>query len=123
MEKIIASIICAGLIALIVWWFFKKNKDVAARASKVNGVQKNEIEANGGYSPRVVMLEKGVPAQLTITRTDKSNCLKEIVFSDFGIKRTLPLDEPVEIEIDTSKAGEFNYACGMNMYFGKVVVK
>ncbi|HAB49639.1 MAG TPA: copper-binding protein, partial [Lactobacillus sp.] len=27
------------------------------------------------------------------------------------------------IKIDTHKVGEFNYACGMNMFHGKVVVK
>ena len=52
-----------------------------------------------------------------------SGCFNEVVFPDFGIHETLPVDEPYPIEIDTSKPGEYQYACGMNMFHGKVVIK
>ena len=35
----------------------------------------------------------------------------------------LPQNQLHQIEFDTSKAGEYEFACGMNMFHGKVIVK
>ena len=40
-----------------------------------------------------------------------------------GWQQDLPLNEPQEFELDTSKAGEVDFACGMNMFKGKVVIE
>ena len=34
----------------------------------------------------------------------------------------LPMHEPVEIAVDTTRAGTFTYSCWMNMVFGRVVI-
>jgi plastocyanin domain-containing protein len=44
-----------------------------------------------------------------------------VVFPSLNIKRALPLNEPVVIEFTPAKTGEF--ACGMNMLKGVVVVE
>jgi len=49
--------------------------------------------------------------------------LEQVVFEDFGINDFLPKNEKHSVTIDTSKAGEYDYACGMNMFHGKVIVK
>jgi hypothetical protein len=34
----------------------------------------------------------------------------------------LPLNETIEIPVDTSMTGVFSYACAMGMVFGEVVI-
>lgn len=104
------------LICFIYWFFFmKKEKAIAVKDSI-------EIYVEGGYDPQVISIKKGQPTKLTFIRKDPSPCLEEVVLSDFGIRKHLPLNERVTVEITPSKVGEFSYACGMNMYHGKIVV-
>ncbi len=85
--------------------------------------QNIDIEVNGGYSPEVVVLKQGVPAQLNFTRKDASTCLDHVVFPEFGINQALPQNKQQSIEIDTSQPGEYQWACGMDMFHGKLVIK
>ena len=75
-----------------------------------------------GFTPDSVSLKAGVPAKLIFIRKDTKNCATEVVLTDYGIKRSLPLNQPVTIEF-TPKAGTLNFTCGMNMLSGKVVAK
>ncbi|AWN33260.1 MAG: cupredoxin domain-containing protein [Lactobacillus helsingborgensis] len=123
MDKIITLALGLALIAFIAWWFFGKH-DVAAANAQVNANQQSvDIEVKGGYSPERVVLKKGVPATLNFKRTDSSNCLDHVVFSDFGINQKLPQGKVEQIKIDTSKPGEYDWECSMNMFHGKVIVK
>ncbi|MEO5580414.1 MAG: cupredoxin domain-containing protein [Gemmatimonadaceae bacterium] len=45
------------------------------------------------------------------------------MFGDFGIARNLPAFKTTSIEFTPDKAGEFTFACGMNMVRGKLVVE
>ena len=123
MDKVIASIVAALLVGFILWWFFGKRTDEEAAAELADGHQTVEIKVDGGYVPNTVTLKKGVPATLVFNRKDPSACLEEVVFPDFGIHEKLPVNNRHEITLDTRKAGEYKYACGMNMFFGKVVIK
>lgn len=121
--KIIVTILVIAAIVFIAWWFLKKDKKQGTQAV-VNGEnQAVTINVDGGYTPETVVLKKGVPATLNFYRKDPSTCLEEVVFSDFGIKEKLPQNKTQAIQIDTSHEGEFEYACGMNMYHGKVIIK
>ena len=123
MDKIIIVIGAAAIVCFILWWFFGKRKtsETEARMSEAN--QEVTVTVSGGYTPNTVVLKKGVPAQIIFDRKDPSSCLSHVVFPDFGIDEALPLGEQYPIKIDTSKPGEYQYACGMNMFHGKVVVK
>lgn len=88
-----------------------------------NNQQEVEVVVNGGYVPNTVVLKQGIPAKVVFNRKDPSGCFEQVVFPDFGISQHLPVNKEFPIEIDTSKPGEYQYACGMNMFFGKVVVK
>ncbi|GEO46442.1 cupredoxin domain-containing protein [Companilactobacillus kimchii] len=123
MTKVIVLIVGLAIIGFILWWFFGNHQVVQATADVKNNNQSVDVEVNGGYSPEVVTLKKGVPATINFTRKDASSCLDRVVFSDFGINRELPQNEQQTVEIDTSKSGEFNWACGMDMFHGKVIIK
>lgn len=121
--KIIVLVIGLSIIGFIGWWFFGKHEVAAESAEVANDHQVVDVEVKGGYSPEVIVLKKGVPATLNFTRKDSSSCLDRVVFSDFGINQALPQDEKQSVEIDTNKPGEFQWACGMDMFHGKLIIK
>lgn len=123
MENIIVVTAAILLIGGIIWWFFGKRKTSQMAASTIDGKQSVEVIVNGGYTPNVVTLQHGVPASIVFKRKDPSGCFNEVVFPDFGIHEKLPVNQPHAIAIDTSKPGEYRYACGMDMFHGKIVIK
>lgn len=124
MDKIAVVIGATLLIGFILWWFFGKRDQSEAEATMSdNNKQEVEVMVNGGYVPNTVVLKQGVPASIVFNRQDPSGCFSHVVFPDFGVNEELPVNEKHAIEIDTSKPGEYQYTCGMNMFFGKVVVK
>ena len=123
MIKVLVLLIGGLAIGFILWWFFGKHATTTVTASAVDDLQQVDVEVKGGYSPEQIVLKKGVPAVLNFTRKDASGCLDHVVFSDFGINQELPQNQVEAITIDTSKSGEYQWACGMDMFKGKVVVK
>lgn len=123
MDNILVVVGASLLIGFIVWWFFGKRSTSEIKAAMSGNEQQVEVVVNGGYVPNTVVLKQGVPAKLIFNRKDPSGCFEQVVFPDFGISEHLPVNKEFPIEIDTSKSGEYQYACGMNMFFGKVVIK
>ena len=76
-----------------------------------------------GFEPEVVTVEAGKPVTLVVTRTTAQTCATELVMPAHGINQPLPLGQAVEIKFTPDKTGELSYACAMDMYKGKVVVK
>ncbi|QMU08820.1 cupredoxin domain-containing protein [Levilactobacillus suantsaii] len=123
MTKLLVLIIGLLLIGFIAWWFFGHHATKTVEAAQTTGQQSIDIDVNGGYSPEQVVLKQGVPAVLNFTRQDASSCLDRVVFSDFGINQALPQNQTQAIKIDTSKPGEYQWACGMDMFHGKLIIK
>lgn len=86
-------------------------------------VQKANVTVAGGYEPEVVTLKQGVPAELTFTRTNEKGCLDVVHSKGLGFETELPLNQPQTVTVQTDKAGEYQFSCGMDMFFGKVVVE
>lgn len=111
------------LIAFILWWFFGKHTEKVEEGTIANNEQTATVVVNGGYSPATVVLKKGVPAQLNFKMEDSTACLSHVVFEQLGINEDLTKQKITKIDIPTDKAGTINYACGMDMFHGKVIVK
>lgn len=112
-------VIIFGLLGIaFTFWFFlmKKEKEVVVSDSI-------DITVSGGYSPEVITIPMDKLTKINFTRTDPTECLSEVVLADFKIKKELPLNQKVTIEITPQKEGEYKFSCGMNMYHGKIVVK
>jgi Uncharacterized protein conserved in bacteria len=123
MVKMIVLVAGLLVIGFIIWWFFGKHTTETVQAKVDQQQQTVEIEVNGGYSPEKIVLQQGIPAVLNFTRKDASSCLDHVVFSDFGINQALPRNQRQAIKIDTSQPGEYQWACGMDMFHGKVVIR
>ncbi len=116
-DKIIVTV--GGLLGIaFTYWFFlmKKEKEVVVTDSI-------DITVEGGYSPAVISIPRGKTTKIHFIRKDPNNCLEEVVLGDFKIRKHLPLNQKVTIELTPQQSGEFGYACGMNMYHGKIIVK
>jgi RND family efflux transporter MFP subunit len=81
-----------------------------------------EVSASG-FKPDVVTVDLGSAVTLTFIRRSEDGCGKEVVFPDLGIRKPLPLNEPVAITLNPAKSGELRFTCGMDMLKGKVVVR
>lgn len=121
MNLALDKIIVAGLgllgVGFTYWFFLMKKNKVTAVTDKV------EIVVQGGYSPEVISIPKNKKTVVTFIRRDPSSCLEEVVMPDFKIRKSLPLNQPVTLELTPPRAGEFNYTCGMGMFHGKIIVK
>ena len=123
MDKSIVLISTLVLIGLIVWWFFGKRQTKSVAATRQGDKQVIEVTVDGGYKPSVIELARDVPTEITFVRKDTSACFEEVVLPDFGVRTHLPINQPYVVVINPKEAGEYKYACGMNMFFGKVIVK
>jgi len=76
-----------------------------------------------GFQPATIRFKRGILARITFVRQVEVTCATEIIISEFNIKRELPFNEAVTVEFTPDKAGEFKFACPMNMLTGKIIVK
>lgn len=83
-----------------------------------------DIEAKaGGYSPSEVSVQAGEQVTLVFTRTVKSHCLEEVMIPSLGVKKPLPLNQPVAIPFSPDRYGDVPFSCGMDMVRGKIKVQ
>jgi plastocyanin domain-containing protein len=76
-----------------------------------------------GFVPVQVKVKAMQPVKLVVTRKTDQTCAKEIVIKDLGIRKPLPLNQPVEITFTPTKPGTIRYACAMNMVTGVITVE
>jgi plastocyanin domain-containing protein len=108
-----------GLIGMaFTYWFFLMKKEKAVTVS-----DSVDIIVEGGYSPSVITIPKGKTTKVAFIRKDPASCLEEVVLADFKIRKFLPLNQKTTIELTPKTAGEFGFACGMNMFHGKIIVR
>ena len=84
--------------------------------------QSKKIIVDAGYKPDVIHLKQGVPAKLKFKTSDNLGCLNELVFKELDQKYNLENSSTKVIEIPTDQASEINFACGMDMFRGKVII-
>jgi len=76
-----------------------------------------------GYQPSTVNAPAGRPARLVFTRTSDEGCGQQLVFPALNIRRDLPLNQPVTVDITMPASGSVAFTCGMDMLRGSVVVQ
>lgn len=76
-----------------------------------------------GFEPAAVHLKAGKPVRLVVTRKVERTCATDIVVKEYGIKKPLPLNKPVEVRFTPRKSGAIRYACAMDMIAGSLIVE
>lgn len=109
-----------GILAILAtyWFFFGKKEEMV----EISGTSIS-IKVDAGYSPSTIVLKKDQPVTLNIKRLDSSDCLEEIIIPEWGVKKYLPVNKEIRINLGPKKEGEYPFHCGMNMFHGKIIVK
>ena len=80
------------------------------------------VLVDGGYQPSDIRVTAGTPVRLLFNRRDTSSCSEEVVLPDFGMKRFLPANRTTLVEFVPTRAGTFEFTCGMGMLRGRITV-
>src|SRR5215471_11212370 len=118
---IIVVIAAVAALAGLGWFFFGPRR--ASAAELAGGVQRADVTVRGGYSPDVIRLRQGVPAELTFDRQESGDCTSRVVFPDFQVSAALPAYQRTAVRLDPAQPGQFEFACGMNMIHGTLIVE
>jgi P-type Cu+ transporter len=110
-----------ALTGLLGWFFFGPKR--AHSAMQVGSVQEVTVTVKGGYSPDLVRVRQGVPLRIVFDRQESGECTSRVVFPDFALNRSLSAYAQTTVELLPDRAGEFGFACGMNMIHGKLIVE
>jgi len=88
------------------------------------GASRIKVMVDGqGYHPASVNAPAGQSVQLEFTRTSDQTCGKEVVFPALNIRRDLPLNQPVAVDVTMPPSGSLAFTCGMDMFRGSVVAQ
>lgn len=99
------------------------SESAGSAAASSKSEQTIEITA-AGYNPPAILVPAGKAFKVIFIRRDDKTCGTEVIFPDLGIRKALPLNKPVTIEIPAQPAGmELNFTCPMNMLNGKAVAQ
>ncbi len=122
-SQVAVTLAGAAGIATVVWFFWLK-KDVGTKAALTSGgYQEAMVLVKDGYTPSVIVVQRGRPVRLVFRREETTACSETVVFDAFGKSATLPEGKPVAIELMPSEPGEYPFTCQMGMYRGTLVVE
>ena len=111
------------LTILIAWYFWFTPKAQTRAVLSEAGAQEIAITVKGGYTPDVIVVQKGRPVRLTFTRQESAVCSEQVLFPDFNKSSPLPEGKPTTIEFTPDKPGEYGFQCQMGMLRGKLIVE
>ena len=122
-DKIIVTLGGLAAIMFIVWFFWLVKKAGIKAGLSSSGYQEAMILVKGGYTPDVIVVERGKPVRLNFVRAESAACSEMVLFPDFNKSAKLPEGETVPVELMPDKAGEYEFQCQMGMLRGKLIVE
>lgn len=122
-DKIIVTFGGFVAIAFIAWFFWFAKKPGTKAALTTGGYQEVMVLVKGGYTPDVILVEKGKPVRLNFVRTESAACSEKVLIPAFKKSAVLPEGETVPVEFMPDREGEFEFQCEMGMLRGKIVVE
>lgn len=121
MGELLVTVVGLAMIVGLAWFFFGPRGAGSARLQ--GDRQELEITVKGGYSPNLIRVREGVPVSLIFDRQETGDCTSRVVFPDFGVSRSLAPFARTAVEFTPARSGEFDFACGMNMVHGTLLVE
>jgi len=123
LSKILVTVGGIALSFLVAWYFWFSKKKIARAALTGSGAQEALIVVKGGYTPDLLVVQAGKPVRLKFNRQESAVCSEMVLFPDFDKSAKLPEGETVVIEFTPGKPGEYDFACQMGMFRGKLIVE
>jgi plastocyanin domain-containing protein len=119
------AVIIGGLaaIAFVVWFFWLVKKPGVRATRSASGYQELMVLVKGGYTPDVIIVERGKPVRLNFVRAESSACSEMVLLPDFKKSAKLPEGETVPVEFLPDTPGEYEFQCQMGMLRGKLIVE
>jgi len=113
--------------ALLIGGFFLfNNKSISGNIINDNSknteeIQKIVIGFKGNYYPNTIRVKQGIPVEITLDNSVKG-CYRSFNIKSLGVSKSSssPLDT---IKFTPNKKGSFEFACGMRMGYGTIVVE
>ncbi len=87
-----------------------------SNVSIVDGKQIVEINAKGGYAPRISTVKPGVPTVIRFNTKGTFDCSSVVSIPSKNINEVLPPSGVTEVAIGTLEPGTLDGSCGMGMY-------
>lgn len=106
---LLCGVMCGGMGYMMM----KGDKTGNGKAVEVK--DSANIIVEHGYTPEVITVPRGKTTELNFIRTDPGVCQEELVMKDFGVKKILPLNQKVTVELIPEHKGEFKYAYWFEM--------
>ncbi len=110
-------------LLLLALCFATVGSQAADKADKASVGIVNLIVTEKGFQPNMVDVAAGKSVTLKITRKTDSTCATQINIPSKKIKKDLPLNKEVSVELGKLDKGEIRFACGMDMITGIINVK
>ena len=78
---------------------------------------------DNGFEPSEIKVKAGQHVVLQITRTTDATCATSVQVKEKKIKKDLPLNKEVNVDLGTVQKGDIKFACGMDMISAHVVAE
>ena len=122
-DRILVNLIGLGLISFIVWFFWLvRTKGVRAAVTSA-GYQEQMVLVKGGYTPDVIVVERGKPVRLNFVRQESASCSEMVMLPAFNKSANLPEGQTVAVEFLPKEPGEYEFQCQMGMLRGKIIAE
>jgi Cu+-exporting ATPase len=108
------------LLAALAWFFLAPRR--ATQALNEGGEQSIDIIVKGGYSPDTIQATVGVPLRITFDRQESGSCTEKVIIPAFRVAADLPANRRTTIVLTPDAVGTYEFACGMNMVHGKLII-
>ena len=122
-DRALVDAVGLALVALIVWFFWLKRTPGVRAALTSGGFQEQMVLVKGGYTPDVIVVQAGKPVRLSFVRQESASCSEQVLLPAWGKSAALPEGETVRVEFLPKERGEFEFACQMGMFRGKLIVE
>lgn len=123
MTDLLIIITATATIAAIAIFFWGPRRGGLRIPIASSGYQEAMILVKGGYTPDLIIVQRGKPVRLNFRREETAACSEMVVLGDFEKSARLPEGEVVPLEFVPEQAGEYEFTCQMGMLRGKVIVE
>lgn len=116
LSGIVLTTLAAGYVCLL-----PKAQTQAIAAT--SGVQEVVLMVKAGYSPDVVVVQRGYPVRFKFTRQENEPCSERVLFPDFNKNVWLPEYKEVIVEFTPKEPGEYSFHCHRRRIRGTLIVE